>query len=97
MDGRTRILEPGDFEIRVLDNWKSPHSEAVYPSKWQIEIPSERLVLDLAPRIEDQELRVSITYWEGAVAVDGTRNGEAVFGHGYVELTGYAGSIAGRF
>jgi hypothetical protein len=29
--------------------------------------------------------------------VSGTRSGKTVSGSGYVELTGYAGSMAGRF
>ena len=37
----------------------------------------------------DQELNLSFRYWEGAVSVQGTSGGNAVAGHGYVELTGY--------
>jgi predicted secreted hydrolase len=33
---------------------------------------------------------VSVRYWEGAVRVEGTREGRPVQGRGYVELTGYA-------
>ena len=31
-----------------------------------------------------------VTYWEGAVDVEGTWQGKPTGGHGYVELTGYA-------
>jgi len=31
-----------------------------------------------------------LAYWEGAVAVEGTRGGRPLRGEGYVELTGYA-------
>jgi predicted secreted hydrolase len=52
------------------------------------------LALDLVPLLADQELRTSrstqVTYWEGAVAVSGTKQGRPVKGQGYVELTGYA-------
>jgi predicted secreted hydrolase len=50
------------------------------------------LELDLAaaPRLRDQELDLAFRYWEGAVAVEGSRAGEPVTGRGYVELTGYA-------
>ncbi|MDL1898276.1 lipocalin family protein, partial [Anaerolineae bacterium CFX7] len=41
------------------------------------------------PLIADQEMRVSFTYWEGAVNVAGTSNGKNVRGQGYVEMTGY--------
>ena len=42
-------------------------------------------------------MQVSFIYWEGAVRLEGTSGGAAVGGNGYVELTGYAASIAGQF
>jgi predicted secreted hydrolase len=91
----TRVpLAAGDFRIEVLEQWKSPKSGATYPSKWRVSIPSQQLVATITPYVADQELRtensVRITYWEGAASVEGTRNGAAVSGEGYVELTGYA-------
>ena len=38
----------------------------------------------------DQELFTTVRYWEGAVDVQGERQGESIEGRGYVELTGYA-------
>ncbi len=96
-DGSTRRLGVKDFSIRVEDTWKSPHSGGVYPSAWVIEVPSEGLVLRVRPRLADQELNVSFTYWEGAVLVEGERSGERVEGSGYVELTGYAQSLENTF
>ncbi|NBC18620.1 MAG: carotenoid 1,2-hydratase, partial [Bacteroidetes bacterium] len=49
------------------------------------------LDLTITPYFEAQELDVSVRYWEGAVRVDGTANGQPIRGSGYVELTGYAG------
>jgi predicted secreted hydrolase len=46
--------------------------------------------LALTPLIPDQEMRVSFTYWEGAVNVQGTSSGSPVTGRGFVEMTGYA-------
>ena len=40
---------------------------------------------------------MSYTYWEGAAKVGVTRNGQRVAGNGYVELTGYAGSMNEQF
>jgi hypothetical protein len=34
-----------------------------------------------------------VTYWEGAIRINGTRAGNPVRGTGYLELTGY-GTIA---
>jgi predicted secreted hydrolase len=47
--------------------------------------------------VADQELNVSFDYWEGAVRIGGTWQGQTVAGSGYVELTGYTESIAGEF
>ena len=91
-DGTFRTLPFRAFSLDVLDHWKSPRSGARYPARWRVRVPSEGLDLTVIPRLADQELDVSFRYWEGAVAVEGTRRGAAVMGQGYVELTGYAES-----
>lgn len=45
----------------------------------------------------NQELRVSFTNWEVTAQVKGNKSGKMIGGSGYVELTGYAQSIAGQF
>jgi predicted secreted hydrolase len=87
--GEVRPLGLADFSLTVLDRWRSPRSGAVYPSRWRLRIPAEALDLEIAPLLADQELDVSFRYWEGAVAVTGTRQGTPVDGRGYVEMTGY--------
>ncbi|MGD2026220.1 MAG: lipocalin-like domain-containing protein [Anaerolineales bacterium] len=94
-DGETRLLAPEDFNITVLDTWESPHSGAEYPAEWQIAIPQEDLELTATPYLRDQELLVTVIYWEGAVQVAGTHAGQPVMGSGYVELTGYAQDMRG--
>ena len=92
-DGRTRHLEVTDFQIESTATWTSPESKATYPSRWKLTFPSLDLVLDVTPLLADQELRTSrstkVSYWEGAVAVTGTKQGKPIKGQGYVELTGY--------
>ena len=88
-DGSTQPLERGDVAIDVLDTWTSPRSAAVYPARWRFRIPSEALDLQITPHLPDQEMDVSVRYWEGAVRIDGTSGGETVSGNGYVEMTGY--------
>jgi predicted secreted hydrolase len=78
-----------EFELEVLDWWTSPESGARYPSGWRLRLPSEGLVLEIEPVLRDQELDLSVLYWEGAVDVEGARAGAPVTGRGYVELTGY--------
>jgi predicted secreted hydrolase len=96
-DGSTRHLAVDDFDIKVEDTWKSPHSGGVYPSRWTVTLPGEGLVLHIAPLVRDQELNLTYNYWEGAVNVEATSQSQAVAGTGYVELTGYAGSMSGEF
>jgi predicted secreted hydrolase len=55
------------------------------------------LELSVRPILDDQEMRVSFPYWEGAVTLDGTCQGRPLKGRGFVELTGYARSMQGVF
>ncbi|RUT04802.1 hypothetical protein DSM106972_043710 [Dulcicalothrix desertica PCC 7102] len=89
-DGSVQKLAPTDWQIEVLDTWKSPNNGAKYPSKWQINIPKLDLSLEGKPLMANQELDISTVYWEGAVGFNGEMKGERVEAKGYVELTGYA-------
>jgi predicted secreted hydrolase len=91
-EGGARPLSSADFSIESLAQWTSPRSGAVYPARWRVRVPSEELDVEIRPLLPDQELDVSFRYWEGAVALDGTRRGRPVQGRGYVELTGYTDS-----
>ncbi len=82
-------LKQQEVKIVTLDSWNSPHSKITYPSCWQLFVPVLSLELEVVPLINDQELNVSYRYWEGAVRVNGTKNGKPVSGQGYVELAGY--------
>lgn len=93
--GQVRHLTRSAFTLERLATWTSPHSKARYPSRWRLRVPALDLDLTVAPNLDDQELQTGpttgVTYWEGSVQVNGTRAGSPVAGHGYVELTGYAG------
>lgn len=91
-DGSVTRLARDDVRLEPLDTWRSPRSGATYPSRWRLELPKLDLRLELTPFLRDQELPVSVIYWEGAVAISGTQGGLPVGGNGYVELTGYADS-----
>jgi predicted secreted hydrolase len=89
--GETQPLNAQDWQIKVLDTWKSPQSGAIYPAKWTIAIPKLDLTLQAKPLMPNQELNTSTaTYWEGAVAFEGSSENQPIQGKGYVELTGYA-------
>lgn len=88
-DGTSRQLAAGDADLAPLRSWTSPSTGAIYPSGWRLSLPAEGLELEIEPRLPQQELVHTFTYWEGAVAVNGQRQGRPVAGAGYVELTGY--------
>lgn len=88
-DGAKTKLAATDFELDVLDRWTSPTTGADYPSRWRLTLPAQDLELTIEPLLADQELDLTVLYWEGAVEVGGTRLGRPVAGRGYVELAGY--------
>lgn len=96
-EGEVINLAKEDFEIQVLDSWRSSESGAEYPSRWRVAVPEMDLQLQIRPILSDQEMKVSYTYWEGAVEVQGILDGNDVSGSGYVEMTGYASSFEGEF
>ncbi|MGH7873635.1 MAG: lipocalin-like domain-containing protein [Candidatus Binatia bacterium] len=96
-DGTTRSLSSREFHIDILEHWKSPKSGANYPMKWKVAIPSEQIELEITPPFREQELITNrstrVTYWEGAVAINGKFQTKPIMGQGYVEMTGYAGKL----
>ncbi len=85
-NGRKSHLKKDQFDIKLLDQWRSPETSKLYPSAWQIRIPSKKIDISVTSMMDNQEHRHSFAYWEGAVKIDG----EGVSGIGYVELTGYS-------
>ena len=93
-DGSIRVLQKVDFDITVLDEWRSPHTQGVYPAAWEIRLNEPSCVLEVYPWMVDQEVSFpAVTYWEGAVRFEGICNGAPARGNGYIELTGYAGNL----
>ncbi len=87
-DGTYRHLAKDDFAVTVLKQYRSKKTGARYPSKWEVAIPSEDVLITIIPLIEDQEFIGTYStwnyYWEGTCAITGNIKGRA-----YVELTGY--------
>jgi predicted secreted hydrolase len=92
--GYSRHLTRDEFEIDVLDTWKSPHSGGIYPSRWRLKILPLSMDVSITSNLADQEMQTvattGVTYWEGSVSLSGTVKAAQVDGVGYVELTGYA-------
>ena len=88
-DGARIALSAREFTLVPRRWWTSPSTDVRYPVAWSIAIPSQGLSLDIAPRLDDQELDLSVRYWEGAVLARGRAGAEAITGQGYLELAGY--------
>ena len=92
-NGEFQHLTHEDFTIEPTGYWKSPRTNATYPSGWRVKAPKLALELEIAPVIEDQELdtrgTTMIVYWEGACEVAGKAGEADVAGRAYVELVGY--------
>lgn len=93
-DGAARYMGAGEWTSTATAEWRSPDSDAEYPARWRIAIPSERLDLQIVPLLSGQEnvstLVDGLYYWEGAVEVRDPSG--RVVGRGFVELTGYGES-----
>lgn len=95
-DGRTRHLTAADFTLAPTGTLFTSPSGATYPIGWTIGLPSEGLTLTVSTPLANQELRTlgaGVAYWEGMIQVAGTARGRAVSGRGYLEMTGYKGSL----
>jgi predicted secreted hydrolase len=88
-DGSYRMLAAEDVGIRITREWTSPLDGTTYPAGWTLTVPGEGLELEIRPLVDDQEMNLSVRYWEGAVEVVGRGPTGPVRGKGFVELTGY--------
>ncbi|HEY5718861.1 MAG TPA: lipocalin family protein, partial [Gammaproteobacteria bacterium] len=85
-DGTPTPLAADAFSIEVLQQ-RDSRLGTRYPSRWRLRVPRAGLDLQVSPLLDEQELALSVRYWEGAVVASGS-----VGGRGYAELTGYAGA-----
>ena len=84
-----------DFVLAPTEYWTSPRNQARYPIGWHLRIPKSQIDLEITTPVPEQELNLGVTYWEGAIRVVGSRAGKPIRGVGYLELTGYGGTIPG--
>jgi predicted secreted hydrolase len=87
--GKVARLSRESVGLEATSQWLSPDTQVRYPSGWKIDIPSLGASYAIVPAMPNQEMRLSVRYWEGAVIVNGSTPGGDITGEGYVELTGY--------
>jgi predicted secreted hydrolase len=90
-DGSLVRLDRDGVDLVPGERWRSPATGVRYPLRWSLGIPALDLRLEVEPRIEGQEMDLSVRYWEGAIQARGERGGRPVLGSGYLEMTGYDG------
>jgi predicted secreted hydrolase len=93
-NGESTHLRRSDFQMKPIAFWKSKANGARYPIGWRVTLPGQRTEFVVRAALDAQELALGpITYWEGAIDASGNRDGKAIKGRGYLELTGYAGRL----
>jgi predicted secreted hydrolase len=96
-DGRTTHLAVGDFSLAPAGPTFKSQNGAVYPTAWTITVPSQKLDLRVTTPLDNQELSLEgstgVAYWEGLIDIAGTGSGKPLNGRGYLEMTGYHGSM----
>ncbi|MEZ5283898.1 MAG: lipocalin family protein [Vicinamibacterales bacterium] len=94
--GRATHLRADDFTLTPQGQTFRAPSGATYPVAWHIVVPGTGLDLRVTTPLANQELwtaAAGIAYWEGLVDVSGSAAGTPIAGRGYLEMTGYKGSL----
>jgi predicted secreted hydrolase len=96
--GKCTFLASSEFTMTPQgETWSSPQTKGVYPIRWQVAIPKLGIDVAVSTPLANQEMAATIgpSYWEGAIDIDGKRQGHELRGVGYLEMTGYANGPAG--
>jgi predicted secreted hydrolase len=98
-EGNQRHLSADDFTVEPVKYWRSKLSGGNYPVEWKVSIHPINCQVYVTTKLPEQEMRTGdttgITYWEGAIALAGERDGQRIEGQGYLEMTGYVGQGLG--
>jgi len=96
-NGKSIHLSDQDFTLTPGRATFTSKNGAAYPVEWTVTIPSHNISLQITTPLKDQELSLEqstgIAYWEGMIDVTGQSGSQGVRGAGYLEMTGYHGSL----
>ncbi|MGH8020720.1 MAG: lipocalin-like domain-containing protein [Opitutaceae bacterium] len=100
--GEVTHVDASRFRWEPIEHWTSPETRGRYPIRYRLVTDSPRdgaqVVLEVRSLAPNQELTGGlggIAYWEGACDVFDAKGNQ--IGRAYTELTGYAGSLLGKF
>lgn len=82
-DGSALPLRLEDVAVAPTRYWVAANGSR-YPVAWTLAVPDQGLDLMIDAVFDDQQMRTTVSYWEGAVDVRGSHNGV-----GYLEMSGY--------
>ena len=82
-NGNVEPLSHEQVELRTARSWRSEGGIS-YPVAWTLKVPAHALDLRIEAAFDEQEMPLTVRYWEGAVTVAGSQQGV-----GYLELSGY--------
>ena len=99
--GKTTHLTDRDFTLTPGRATFTSKNGAVYPTEWIVTVPSQALELRVTTPLNDQELSLvrstGVAYWEGMIDITGQTGQQDIHGVGYLEMTGYYGSLGRIF
>jgi len=90
---RARIFERGEVHFTPQRRWRSPASRASYPVEWTVQTPAGRFTVKALVDNQELDSRASTgaIYWEGLSDLFDSQG--RLVGRGYLEMTGYAGTL----
>jgi predicted secreted hydrolase len=83
--GNAKRLSLNEIEVAPSNWWRSPNGNN-YPVEWTMKLKADNRTLRIKPILNEQEMDLSVRYWEGAVDI--YEQGKQI-GSGYLEMTGY--------
>ncbi len=79
-------LSPAQVDLVPVRYWDA--GDRRYPVEWRMTVKGEQYPWRIRALLDDQEMKLSVHYWEGAVEVVNEETQQSL-GRGYLEMVGY--------
>jgi len=83
--GAKEAISAAQIHLQPQRYWQDGRGSR-YPVEWSLNYKNRQWII--RPLLDNQLMRTSVTYWEGAVEVV-DRDSQRLLGRGYLEMTGY--------